>query len=250
MADLLSRNIASLTKSEQERKDFVAAISHDLRTPLAIARGYAETLVIKKDTQEISAGQRQEYVQLILQKIKQVETMVQQLFELSRIEAAEFKPHKEPFVLSEIVQEIINTFQLAAAEKSVSLRCTQCQYHVWVHADVGMMERAVQNLIDNALKSTPPGGSIQVSIVLDANNLVFSIANTGSPMPDDLLQWINTFKDDNSLLGKRPAKLGLGLLIVQKILLLHDSSLEAYTHEGSRNIFTFPIPVYTVPATG
>jgi signal transduction histidine kinase len=121
---------------------------------------------------------------------------------------------------------------------------------VWVHADVSMMERAVQNLIENALKSTPAGGTIQVSIVLDANHLVFSIANTGNPMPDDLIQWINTFKEDNTLLGKRPAKLGLGLLIVQKILLLHDSSLEAYTQEGTRNIFTFPIPVYTVPAMG
>ncbi|MEJ7767661.1 MAG: HAMP domain-containing sensor histidine kinase [Chitinophagaceae bacterium] len=250
MADLLSRNIVSLTKSEHERKDFVAAISHDLRTPLAIARGYAETLAIKKEREEITAGQRQEYVQLILQKIHQVEIMVQQLFELSRIEAAEFKPRKEPFVLSEIVQEIINTFQLAVAEKGISLQCTQCQYHMWVHADVGMMERAVQNLIDNALKSTPAGGSIQVSILLDANNLVFSIANTGRPMPEDLIQWINTFKDDNSLLGKRPGKLGLGLLIVQKILLLHNSSLAAYTHEGTCNVFTFPLPVYNVPATG
>jgi signal transduction histidine kinase len=250
MADLLLQNINNLKKSEQDRKDFIAIISHDLRTPLAIVRGYAETLLIRKNTKEISDEQRHEYVQLILHKIHQVEIMVRQLFELSRIEAAEFKPNKEPFVLSEIVQEIINTFQLAAAEKGVSLRCTQCQYHVWVHADVSMIERAVQNLIENALKSTPAGGTIQVSIVLDANHLVFSIANTGNPMPDDLIQWINTFKEDNSLLRKRPAKLGLGLLIVQKILLLHDSSLEAYTQEGTRNIFTFPIPVYTVPAAG
>lgn len=249
MADLLSQHIHTLTKSGQERKDFIAAISHDLRTPLAIARGYAETLDIKKDSSKLTEPQRQEYIQLILQKIQQVETMVQQLFDLSKMEAASFQPHKEPFVLSEIVQELINTFQVVAAARGVSLRCTQCQYHVWVHADVGMMERVAQNLIENALKSTPQGGSIEVSIIVDGQSLVFSIANTGKPLPEDLLQWINNLKENTDLLNKRPVKLGLGLLIVQKILLLHDSSLEAYTHEGTRNIFTFPLPVYTVAAS-
>jgi signal transduction histidine kinase len=250
MADLLSLNISNLTKSEKERKDFIAIISHDLRTPLAVARGYAETLLMQKEGEEISSEQRQEYVQLILQKIHQVEMMVQELFELSRIEAPEFKPHKEPFVLTEIVQEMVHSFQLTAASKNISLRCTECQHHLWVHADVGMMERVVQNLIGNALKSTPAGGKIEISLQPNHQNLIFSIANTGEALPEDLLQWINHFKDDNSLLNKRPAKLGLGLLIVQKILLLHDSSLEAYTHDGSRNIFSFPIPVYNVPAAG
>lgn len=249
MADLLSQNIHTLTSSETERKNLIAIISHDLRTPLAIARGYSETLLIKDDTDEITDKQRQEYLQLILLKIQQVEAMVQQLFELSKMEAAEFKPHKEPFVLSEIVQEIINTFHLTASEKNISLGCTQCQYHVWVNADISMIERVVQNLIDNALKSTPAGGSIQISIILDNQNLIFSIANTGSPLPEDLLQWINNVRKDSSLLNKRPAKLGLGLLIVQKILLLHNSGLEAYTHEGSRNIFVFPMPIYD-PAAG
>jgi signal transduction histidine kinase len=247
MADLLSQNINSLTQSEQERKDFIAIISHDLRTPLAVARGYAETLLIKKDTEQISSDQRQEYVHLVLQKIHQVETMVQQLFELSRMEAPEFAPNKEPFVLSEIVQEIVNVFQLTASQKGISLRCTQCQHHVWVHADVGMMERVAQNLIDNAIKSTPAEGRIEIAIQPDHQNVVFSIANTGDPLPDDLLQWINHFKDESGLLNKRPAKLGLGLLIVQKILLLHESSLEAYTHDGSRNIFIFSLPVYNLP---
>jgi methyl-accepting chemotaxis protein len=69
MADLLSRTISSLTRSEKERKDMIAVISHDLRTPLAIARGYSETLLIKKEKEEISNEQRQEYLQLIVQKI-------------------------------------------------------------------------------------------------------------------------------------------------------------------------------------
>lgn len=243
MADLLSSTINSLTKSEQERKDFIANISHDLRTPLSIARGYTETLLIKKEGQEINGQQHQEYVNLILNKIQQVETMVKQLFELSKMEAVEFKPHKEPFVISEIVQETINTFQLIAEEKKVSLKCTQCQYHVWVNADIGLMERAIQNLVDNAIKSTPEGGNIEVSIGVEKTDLIFQIENSGPPLPEDLLQWINHFKDNGNLFNNRPAKRGLGLLIVQKILHMHGSSLKAYTKNNASNVFSFRLAI-------
>ncbi len=243
MANLLSSTINSLTKSEQERKDFIANISHDLRTPLSIARGYTETLLIKKEGQEISAQQRQEYMHLVLNKIQQVEIMVKQLFEISKMEAVEFKPHKEPFVISEIVQETINTFQLITEEKKLSLKCTECQYHVWVNADIGLMERVVQNLIDNAIKSTPEGGNIQVSIMADQKDLVFQIENTGTPIPGDLFQWINDFRDEGNLLNNRPAKSGLGLLIVQKILHMHESSLKAYTQNKASNIFSFRLAI-------
>jgi len=243
MADLLSSTINRLTRSEQERKVFIANISHDLRTPLSIARGYAETLLLKKESQEISGQQRQEFVNLILNKIQQVEKMVKQLFEISKMEAVEFEPHKEPFVISEIAQETVNTFQLIAEEKKISLECTQCVYHEWVNADIGLMERVIQNLIDNAVKSTPEEGSIQVSIVVDNKDLIFQIENTGDLLPEDLLQWINDYKGDGNLFNNRPAKLGLGLLIVQKILHMHGSSLKAYTQNNSSNIFSFRMAI-------
>jgi signal transduction histidine kinase len=244
MADLLSNNINSLTRSEKERKEFIAAISHDIRTPLSIARGYAETLLIKKEGEDLNTQQREQYMQLVLEKIEKVEVMVKQLSELSKMEAAEFKPHNEPFVLSEIVQETVNTFGLMAAKKGVDLKCTQCQYHVWINADIGMMERVVQNLVDNAVKNTAEGGEVQVSMAVENEDLVFNINNTGPALPEDLLQWLNTYTDDeSSLIIKRPQKLGLGLLIVQKILHLHGTSLKAHTHNGS-NIFTFRMPVY------
>ncbi|MFN2438751.1 MAG: ATP-binding protein [Chitinophagaceae bacterium] len=243
MAVLLSSTINSLTKSEKERKDFIANISHDLRTPLSIARGYTETLLIKKEGQEIGIEQRQEYMHLILNKIQQVEIMVKQLFEISKMEAVEFEPHKEPFVISEIAQETVNTFQLIAEEKKITLECTQCVYHVWVNADIGLMERVIQNLIDNAVKSTPEEGSIQVSIVVDNKDLIFQIENTGNLLPEDLLQWINDYKGDGNLFNNRPAKLGLGLLIVQKILHMHGSSLKAKAQNGASNIFSFRLPI-------
>jgi K+-sensing histidine kinase KdpD len=169
--------------------------------------------------------------------------MVKQLFELSKMEAAEFKPYKEPFVISEIAQETVNTSKLIAEEKKLSIKCTQCMYHVWANADIGLMERVIQNLIDNAIKNTPQGGIIQVSIVVENKDLIFQIENSGNPLPEDLLQWINHFKDEGNLLNKRPAKRGLGLLIVQKILHMHGSSLKAYTKNDAINVFSFRLAI-------
>jgi len=247
MADLLSSAISKLTKSEQERKNFIAIISHDLRTPLSIARGYTETLFLKREKGDITKEEQEQYSQLIYNKMLQIENMVKQLFELSKMEAVEFKPQKEPFVLSEIVQETINTFQLIASEKKISLNCTQCLYHVWINADISMVERVVQNLTDNALKNTPEMGSIQVVIAVEKDEVVFTIENDGKPFSDNLLQWINNFKEGGALLEKRPAKQGLGLVIVQKILHLHNTSLKAYMH-NSKNVLSFRLPVYIVPS--
>lgn len=245
MADLLSASILKLTKSEEERKNFIGIISHDLRTPLAIARGYTETLLLKKDKGDITEDEREHYSRLIYTKMLQIENMVKQLFELSKMEAVEFKPTKEPFVLSEIVQEAVNTFQLIALDKKIKLKCTQCLYHVWINADISMMDRVIQNLVENAVKSTTEGGFIQAGMMVDNDTLVFKIENEGPVLPVDLLTWINDYKEGDALLDRRPQKLGLGLIIVQKILHLHGTTLKAYTN-GS-NVFTFSLPVYNLP---
>jgi signal transduction histidine kinase len=241
LADLLVYNINRLTNSEKERKDFIANISHDLRTPLSIARGYTETLLMKNG-QQVTPDKQEEFLQLVHRKIRQVEHMVKQLFDLSKMEFAE-SMNKEPFVLSEIVQETVNNYQLIAGEKKVILKCTQCQYHVWVNADIAMMERVFQNLIDNAIKNTPQDGDIQVSIVANDKELIFAIENSGSSIPADIVSWINQSEDESSFSGSRPAKLGLGLLIVKKILHLHQYYFKAEVNVGVGNRFTIIMPI-------
>lgn len=241
MADLLTYNINQLTRSEMERKDFIANISHDLLTPLSIARGYAETLVIKKD--EISQKEIDNYAEMILKKMLQVEHMVKQLFEITKMESPEFKAKKEPFVLSEIVQETVNTFQLSASQKEITLECVRCQYHVWVNADIKLMERVIQNLVDNAVKSTPKNGIINVALEVENNNLTFNVENTGNPLSEELIHWINNGEATDAESTTKPARSGLGLVIVKKILHLHGSVLKARVTNDSNNIFSFSFPI-------
>ncbi|MEJ7685418.1 MAG: hypothetical protein WKG06_47770 [Segetibacter sp.] len=164
-----------------------------------MARGYTESLSIKHVNHELSKSEQEEYVQIILDKIQQVDIMVNQLFELSTMDSVEFRPSKEPFVLSEIVQETVNNFQLKASQKIVILKCTQCLYHVWINADVSLMERVVQNLIINAVDNTYEHETIQVSLEVADNNLILSYNIKGSLLPQDLVQWLNDTREESTL---------------------------------------------------
>ncbi len=240
MADLLVENINKLTRSEDERKNFIAAISHDLRTPLSIARGYTETLLLKK--QPIT--EQEDYAKLIYTKILQIENMVKQLFELSKIDAVEFKPQMEPFVFSEIVQEAVNTHQLIAAERKLTMNCTGCSSMIWIKADVSMIERVIQNLVDNALKNTPENGSVNISVEAGPDTVKFTIENNGTALNQSILHWIASTGNAEMLSSGRPQKAGLGLVIVQKILFLHHTKLVAETKDDLTS-FSFNLPNYS-----
>ncbi len=244
MADMLSDNIHRLTRSVKERKDFIINISHELKTPLAIARGYTESLSIKNVNHELSKSEQEEYIQIILDKIQQVDIMVNQLFELSKLDTADFNPVKEPFVLSEIVQETVNNFQWKALQKQAVLTCTQCLYHVWINADVSLMERVVQNLINNAVDNTYEHESIQVFIEVTGNDLIFKLQYKGSLLPQNMLQWLNNSREESTLQADFFTPSGIRFLIVKKILQLHRSSLKAYTDNDRSNVFIFDMPVY------
>jgi len=236
MADLLLDNIDRVTASEKERRDFMVNISHDLRTPLAIARGYTETLVLKKG--QLRPEEEATYIELVVSKIRQVEKMVGQLFELSKMESANFETRREPFVFSEVLQEVVHAV-------GVGIDCRNCTDGSYVYADISMMERVIQNLVVNAITYTRPGGQISVSLEREGAELVFRIENEGEPLSDELLVWINEPE------GVRPVRPAIGLAIVKKVLWLHGWRMESWVRASERaegsdgvNIFQFRMKVY------
>jgi signal transduction histidine kinase len=243
MANSLVHTIDRLVSAAQERKDFVATISHDLRTPLSIARGYVETLKgeIKKTPADIA---RQEaFVMMAAKKIHQLESMVGQLFDLSRMDSVEFKPVREPFIISDIIEETLSIAQTQAAEKKISINCRGCQHTYWINADTRMMERLVQNLVDNALKYTNEHGCINVLLERKSTELEITIQNSGPLFSPALIHWINKSHADNMLSFKPHG--GLGLTIVIKILQLHNYNYKAWVENEQTNCFSFVMPLYT-----
>jgi signal transduction histidine kinase len=244
MAETLTRNIDQLQQAEQLRRNLVATVSHDLRTPLAAIHGYAETLVLKDSLPET---QTKEYAGIILQSTAKLIKLVAELFELSKLEAHETQLHREPFVLAELVMELFTKFRLIAQQKQITFTCDNCQLSALCFADVGMTERVLQNLVENAIRYVPPGSFVRISLALELTTILVRIENATNGLSEPVRAYLlGSFPDGN--LAGRPTGVGLGLAIVRKILGLHDSQLVTTLPTEQSIRFTFSLPVYQ-PAT-
>ena len=240
MAETLTQNIAQLQQAEQLRRNLVATVSHDLQTPLAAIHGYAETLVVKN---RLPDGQQKEYAGIILQSTTKLIKLVAELFELSKLEAHETQPHREPFVLAELVMEVFAKCRLIAQQKQLAFTCENCQVSTPCLADVGMIERVLQNLIENAIRYAPPGGFVCIEVVPESTTLTVQIENAIDGLSEPIRAYLLGSTPDGSLAG-RPTGAGLGLAIVRKILNLHTSRLVTILPTTQTIRFTFSLPIY------
>jgi signal transduction histidine kinase len=162
MADTLANNLEELKTAEALRRELIANVSHDLRTPIAAIQGYAETIMMKNE--QLTNADRKRYTGIILQSSEKLKKLVDELFELSKLEASHSKPYMEVFNLAELIGEIFVQYRILAQPKHLSVSYTSSQAAILVRADIGMIERVLQNLIDNAIKYTPENGSITIQV--------------------------------------------------------------------------------------
>ena len=144
------------------RRELIANISHDLRTPLAIIQGYIETLQIKDE--DLTEAERTDYLNKINSSSERLSKLIGQLFEYSKLEANQIEPNKEPFLISELANDIHRNYQVLAKKKNIDLKLEMQEKTPLVFADISLVERAIQNLMDNALKFTPDNGEVTVQI--------------------------------------------------------------------------------------
>jgi two-component system OmpR family sensor kinase len=240
MAERIGEQLEEVKRADSLRRELVANVSHDLRTPLASMRGYLETLMLKESS--LSDEQRRRYLETALQHSEKLGRLVSELFELAKLESHETRPNPEPFAINELVQDVVQKFQLEAERQAVALRATSPVGLPFVTADIGLVERALENLIDNALKYTPAGGEVTVSVLEGSNAVTVAIADSGIGIEADELPHIF----DRFYRSKQTARpdgdgAGLGLAITRRILDLHDSSLQVESEVGKGTVFTFDL---------
>ena len=243
MADILTGNIEKLKQVENLRRELIANISHDLRTPISIIRGYVETLQMKEET--ITVEERSRYINTVRESAEKLDKLVNELFELSKLEANQVQAKKEPFIISELVSDISNKYQLMAKEKNITINTVLSKDTPPDFADVSLIERVMQNLIDNALKFTPSGGNILIKTLKSHdNNIEISVSDSGIGIPENEREQIFSryYKANNFTDLKNST--GLGLAIAKKILDLHNSSLDLISKENSGSSFIFRLPVF------
>jgi signal transduction histidine kinase len=242
MAARIEDQLDQLQRSDAMRRELVANVSHDLRTPLATLQGYIETMLLKED--DLDPQTRRSYLETAIKHCERLSKLVSELLELAKLDSDDIRAQREPFNLSELVQDVVQKFQLAAKEKQITLS-TKCEKSLpFVNADIGLIERVLENLIENAVHNTPPGGSVRLLLRPQQENVAVQVSDTGQGIPaKDLSHIFNRFyqleKSRKSDLGHS----GLGLAITKKILELHDRSIDVASALGSGTTFSFQLPV-------
>lgn len=243
MADTINKNIEEIKTMDNLRRELVANVSHDLRTPLATIQGYIETILIKADT--LSEEERKKYMHTIFNSTERLKNLVSELFELSKLEARETKPNPEPFSLAELVQDIQQKNSLLAEEKNIKLEVKFPFDLPMVYADIGMMEKVIQNLLDNAIKFTQANGNVLIKLTPQQNEILVELQDTGQGIhKDELLHIFDRYQRNQRSGQKENEGLGLGLAIVKRIMEVHEMEIDVKSVQDKGTVFSFKIPVY------
>ncbi len=230
MAQHIHCQMQRLQETDSLRRELVANVSHDLRTPLASLSGYIETLLLKAD--DLSESDRQTYLKIAYENSRRLSRLVEELFELAKLDANEIQPQRELFSLAELTYDVSHKFHLRAVEQEIQLDIKADETIPYVNADVGMIERVLDNLIDNSFKHTPKGGRIELSLSSDGETVQVAVSDTGYGMNKEDLPHI--FKRFYKKSGSQDG-LGLGLAIAARIIELHGSklSVDSVLHQGT-----------------
>ncbi len=243
MSDTILNNIEELKKVDQLRRELIANVSHDLRNPLAIIHGYIETLIIKKDT--LTREDVDSYLKIVLESSEKLTRLVSDLFELSKLEAGKLQLKKEPFFVSELLSDASVKFSLLTQQKNIQIEADIANSIPMVYADLSLIDRVIQNLLDNALKYTPQGGKIVIQALKNNGGVEVKIKNSGKGIPEDQLPYIfdRYYKVDKEKKGIEGT--GLGLAIVKKIIDIHETEIKVDSEPGKLTDFSFYLPAYS-----
>ena len=242
MAATIEAQVTALQRTDEMRRDLVANISHDFRTPLTALRGYADRLAAKGEA--LPADERERCLQAIVKSTAQLERLAQQLFTLSHLDARGSALHLEPFAMTELVQDIVVKFQPEAQRLGIDLRCAPGSSAPLVQADIGLVERALSNLIDNALRNTPAGGEVRVALAPSGGALRIRVADTGRGIPSEELALVT--QRFYRVRGGRSANAdgsGLGLSITREIVERHGTTLHLESRPDAGTTAWFDLPL-------
>ena len=239
---MVNHTINQLRKLEEQdslRRELVANVSHDLRTPLASMLGYIETLSIKDEV--LDDEQRKAYLNIVSQHGKRLSRLIDDLFELAKFDAREITPALEVFSFSEFIYDVVQKFQGRAEDSRIELSLECPQEALLIKADIALIERVLDNLLGNAFNHTRPGDKILVRVSRLAEAVQIAVEDSGMGIQEDDLDKIfdRFYQADNKHREGRHA--GLGLAIVKRILELHGREIGVTSSPGKGACFYFTL---------
>jgi two-component system phosphate regulon sensor histidine kinase PhoR len=238
---LKQREIDELKKLEAFRKEFIADVSHELKTPIFAAQGFVHTLI---DGAVNDKNVRTKFLKKAAKSLDGLDSLVQDLLTLSQIETGDIKMRFEQIDLIKLCDEVVEQFEEKAEQKKIGLKLLGAKHaKIFVHADGKRIEQVITNLISNAINYTPEGGEVSVSFDVNKKNVVTLVSDTGEGIPPQHLHRIfeRFYRVDKSR-SREKGGTGLGLAIVKHILEGHNSKAEVQSEVGKGSEFSFKLP--------
>lgn len=240
MAIRISELVERLKETDRLRRELISNVSHDLRTPLASMQGYIETLLIKNGA--LSHDERERCLRIARQNTQRLSELVDDLFELSKLDSANVTPTFETFSLAELLQDTVQEFELDAAKKEITVETAAPKDSTIVYADIGLIQRVLENLLKNAIQFTPSGGRIRIDIEKRPETVAVSVSDTGCGIAEsDLNSIFDRFYRRETGNADRAGSAGLGLAIVKRILDLHESRITVTSELDHGTRFEFDL---------
>ncbi|MFO1475935.1 MAG: ATP-binding protein [Verrucomicrobiota bacterium] len=238
LAISLNHMIRRIEDAVLNSKRFVADASHELRTPLTVLRAELETRMA--DT-GLDASAR-ESLGSMLEEVERLARIVEGLFALSRLDAGEASSEWNPFDLAELAATTADQMSLLAEDKGIAVRCL-APAPVAVRGDRSRLKQVVVNLLDNAIKYTPPGGSIRLQVVRQNGHAVLDVEDSGIGIPPESIPHVfDRFYRVDAARSREEGGAGLGLSIVQAICAAHDARVEVESTLSKGSLFRVRIP--------
>mgnify|MGYP001301200509 CR=1 FL=1 len=234
------RDMTEERKMDKIRKDFIANVSHELRTPISLLQGYSEAIV---DDIASSEEEKREIAKVIYDETLRMGRLVNDLLDLASIEAGHISVHQEDVKLYPYFDRVLKKFYGIAKEKEITLDLQGFSQDDTFHFDEDKMEQVLTNLIDNAIRHTPPGGKVQVNGKVIDKGLLLEIIDNGSGIPEEDLPFIfeRFYKGDKSRTRGRSGT-GLGLSIAKNIIDAHEGHISVQSQVGQGTTFSIFIP--------
>ncbi len=241
MAAQLQTTLEEIKKSEALRREFVANVSHELRTPLTSIRSYAETLT---DHPDIPKEMEADFLHVILNESERMTKIVQDLLELSRFDAGSAKLSIERFSLADAVSDVCDAIAMEVLKRGHQLQTELESDLPQIYGDKARIEQVLINILSNAVKYTPDGGSIDITGGRTGDMVWIKIKDTGIGIPDDdVTRIFDRFYRVDKARSRESGGTGLGLSIAKEIVMRHGGDILIESAVGVGTTVTVVLPV-------
>jgi signal transduction histidine kinase len=238
LAAAFNRMSAELQNLEQSRRDLVANVSHELKTPIAAIRAHLENLLDGVEHPDPHT------LQVMLSQTERLSRLIEQLLELSRLESGELPLQREDVPLAPLVTQVLSEIDVARSDSGVAVQSELPEDLPAVDADRERVHQVLYNLLDNAVRFTPSGGAVTVSAQRHNGSVEVRVADTGVGIPPEHLpRLFERFYRADPARSREDGGTGIGLAIARSVVEAHGGHIRAESELGKGSVFTFDLPV-------